>query len=157
MSTKNTSSGYRRPVPKADSLTKFMCPLSRNLGSSTSWACNGLAQGLLCLYYYYISRDVEVSAPSHTPWPRVLFHSILTGTQQEAFSLNRLTFPTTILFKDSHFRPLCTKTGLRGTQKSTGRQARDDMTRWRHIRDYVIVTRVVFNSPQPISQLSRDQ
>ena len=152
-----------------------MCRLSRNLVSSTPWACNGPAHGLLYLYYYYyyyyyyyINRGVQVSAPCHTPrphvlfhsiltgtprvlfhsilngtphvlfhsiltgtprvpfhsilngtphvmfhsiltgTPRVLFHSILAGTQQEAFSPNRLTFSTTILFKDSHFRPLCT-------------------------------------------------
>jgi len=49
MSTRNISwGGVKRPVRRADDLTTFMCPLSWNLGASTSWnhreplqVCNG--------------------------------------------------------------------------------------------------------------------
>jgi hypothetical protein len=54
MSTRNISWGRR-----ADNLTTFMCRLSWNLGTSTSWNPQGLSRpvmGLLylyCYYYYY--------------------------------------------------------------------------------------------------------
>jgi len=45
----------RRPVHRADNLTTFMCRMSSNLGTSTSWYPLGLSrpvQGLLYLYFY---------------------------------------------------------------------------------------------------------
>jgi hypothetical protein len=51
ISTSNISWGGWWPVCRADNLTTFMCRLSWNLGSSTSWNYQGLSrpvQGLFC-------------------------------------------------------------------------------------------------------------
>jgi hypothetical protein len=58
MSTRNISWGLRRPVCRADNLTTFMCRLSWNLGSWTSWNPQDLSRpvlGLLCLYLSYVT------------------------------------------------------------------------------------------------------
>jgi len=55
MSTRNISWGWRRPVRTADKLTTFMCRMSWNLGTSSSWNPQGLSRpvmGLLYLFYY---------------------------------------------------------------------------------------------------------
>jgi hypothetical protein len=44
MSTRNPSWGQRRPVRTADNLATFMCRLSRNSGSSTSWNPKGVSR-----------------------------------------------------------------------------------------------------------------
>ena len=47
MSTRNISWGWRRPVRSADNLTTFMCRLSWNLGTSTSWKSLGLSRPVM--------------------------------------------------------------------------------------------------------------
>jgi hypothetical protein len=42
---------WRQPVCRADNLTTFMCPLSRNLGASTSWNPNGMSRPVMGLLY----------------------------------------------------------------------------------------------------------
>ena len=54
MSTRNIFWGQRRPVPKADSPTTFMCRLSWNLGASTSWNSQGLPRPVKVLLYLYV-------------------------------------------------------------------------------------------------------
>jgi hypothetical protein len=89
--------------------------------------CNRLARGLLYLflyyyYYYYhhhhrrrrrrhhhyISKDVDDSTPPPPKAPCYVPQycncCAPTGTQQEAFSPNRLPIPTTASCKHSHFR-----------------------------------------------------
>ena len=51
ISTRNISWGWRRPVRKADNLTTFMCRLSWNLGTSTSWNPQGLCRPVMGLLY----------------------------------------------------------------------------------------------------------
>jgi len=54
MSTRNISWGWRRPVRRADNLTTFICRLSWNLGTSTSWNPQGLSRHLTGLLYLYL-------------------------------------------------------------------------------------------------------
>ena len=51
MSTRNISWGKRRPVLRADNLTTFMCRLSWNLGTSTSWNPQVLSRPVVGLLY----------------------------------------------------------------------------------------------------------
>jgi len=47
--------GLRRPVRRADNLTTFMCRLSWNLGSSTSWNPQGLSRPVMgWLYLFFL-------------------------------------------------------------------------------------------------------
>jgi len=45
--------GKRRPVPRADNLTTFMCRLSRNLRVSASWNIQGLSRPVMGLLYLF--------------------------------------------------------------------------------------------------------
>ena len=51
MSTRNISWGVRRPVRRADNLSTFMCLLSWNLGTSTSWNPLVLSRPVMGLLY----------------------------------------------------------------------------------------------------------
>ena len=51
MSTRNVSWGQRRPVPGADNLTTFMCRLSWNFGTSTSWNPLDMSRPVMGLLY----------------------------------------------------------------------------------------------------------
>jgi hypothetical protein len=50
-------------VRRADNLTTFMCRLSRNLGSSTSWNPKGLSRPVMGLLYLCFTRPVKTTAP----------------------------------------------------------------------------------------------
>jgi len=50
----------RRPVRRADNLTTFMCPLSWNLGASTSWNPQGLSRLVMGLLYLSTSVLIRV-------------------------------------------------------------------------------------------------
>ena len=54
MSTRNISWWQRRPLPRVDNLTTFMCRLSWNLGASTCWNPLGLSRPLMGLLYLYL-------------------------------------------------------------------------------------------------------
>ena len=54
MRTRNISWGQRRSVHRADNLTTFMCRLSWNLGTSTSWNPEGLPRPVMGLLYFYV-------------------------------------------------------------------------------------------------------
>jgi hypothetical protein len=46
--------GQRRPVRRADNLTNFLCRLSWNLGTSSSWNPQGLSRSVMGLIYLYV-------------------------------------------------------------------------------------------------------
>jgi len=46
---------------RADNLTTFMCPLSLNLGASTSWNPQGLSTPVMGLLYRFTYRITNVS------------------------------------------------------------------------------------------------
>jgi hypothetical protein len=59
MSTFIFHEGQRRPVPRADNLTIFMCPVSKIRGASTSWSLRGVsgpAEGQLYLAYVVVYK-----------------------------------------------------------------------------------------------------
>jgi hypothetical protein len=71
MSTRNPSWGLRWPVRRADNLTTFMCPLSRNSGASTSRNTKGLPRpvaGKLYLFFFWggggLKKEAEMEAMS---------------------------------------------------------------------------------------------
>ena len=51
ISTRNIFWELRRPVPRADKITNFLCRLSWNLGASDSWNSQGLSRPLMGLLY----------------------------------------------------------------------------------------------------------
>jgi hypothetical protein len=57
MSTRNISWGETRPVLTADSLTTFMCRLSRNLVASTFWNPQRLSRPVMG-YLHLSSREM---------------------------------------------------------------------------------------------------
>ena len=62
MSTTNISSGQRRPVRRADNLTKFMYRLSRNLRANTSWNPHSLSRPVMEMLYLYIVSKVTTTS-----------------------------------------------------------------------------------------------
>jgi hypothetical protein len=52
MSTRNISWGVKATCDRADNLTTFMCRLSENLGTSTSWDPQGLSRPVMGLLLY---------------------------------------------------------------------------------------------------------
>ena len=54
LSTRNISWGLRWPVRRADNLTTFMCQVSWNLGTSTSWNPQGLFRPVIQLLYLIV-------------------------------------------------------------------------------------------------------
>ena len=63
MSTRNIFWGVRR----ADNLTTFMCRLSRNMGTSTSWNSLGLSRPVMGLLYLLISSQLHNKSRSKNP------------------------------------------------------------------------------------------
>ena len=57
ISTRNIFCGWRRPVRTADNRTTFMCRLSWNLGTSTSWYPQGLSRPVMGLVYFYLFTE----------------------------------------------------------------------------------------------------
>ena len=61
MSTRNISWGQRRPVRTADNLTTFICGVSWNLGTSTSWKPQGLSRPVMGLFSFTSkSRKLQI-------------------------------------------------------------------------------------------------
>jgi len=71
MSTRDISWGYRRPVRRANNLTTFMCRLSWNLWSWTSWKPQGLTWPVMGLLYLYtvlrVRWDQTIFSTSQQP------------------------------------------------------------------------------------------
>jgi hypothetical protein len=61
MSTKNVTWGLRRPVPRVDNLTNFMCGMSLNLGISTSWNLQSLFRLVQGFFYMFMKTYVSLS------------------------------------------------------------------------------------------------
>jgi hypothetical protein len=61
-------------VHRADNLTTFMCRLSWNLGSSTSWNSQGLSRPVMRLLYLYPTTDINLW---RNVWPYVKINFFL--------------------------------------------------------------------------------
>jgi hypothetical protein len=73
MSIRNISWRKRLPVRRADNFTTFMCRLSWNLGTSTSWKPLGLSMPLLGLLYLCEQIGRTPTAPTVTGKWRIPF------------------------------------------------------------------------------------
>jgi len=67
ISIRNISWGIRRPVRTADNLTTFMCRVSWNLGTSTTWNPQGLSRPVMGLLYLYLRKWSNTTLPIQTP------------------------------------------------------------------------------------------
>jgi hypothetical protein len=65
MSTRNISSGLRRPMRKTDNISSVMCWLSWNLGASTSWNPQGLSRTVMGLLYLLITQQQNSNPITH--------------------------------------------------------------------------------------------
>ena len=89
----NISWGQRRPVRRADNLTTFMCRLSWNLGTSTSWNPQGLFRPLLGLVYLFTERSIERSVLASS---REFFLQYLSSRWKRQVTLISTDFRSTV-------------------------------------------------------------
>jgi hypothetical protein len=85
MSTKNISCRYRQPMSRADNLTTFMCLLSWNRGTSTSW---NLVIGFLYLYLH-IWHQLNIALSPYL----IQYHVTSTNPFLCEFFLNVIRWP----------------------------------------------------------------